>query len=449
VTNGQFTIREIVALAKRRKWILLLAPTVSLVLAVIVALVIPRKYESETSILVQRDDILNPLVSYTMAVVEASGDRLRTLDEVIYSRSTIEMLIDSLKLAPGELGVVGRELLIKEVRGSIRTGRRGADVFSVAYMDTEPLRTQRGASLLSNYVIETILRVENQRNEMAVVFFERKLEEYRLKYEESQREVIQSIRRTLPDGRSELQNLNAQLRGIEQQIQSTDQQIKTRQGSLEILRRFPSALGSTWGNGAIYDLLLRDLPYGQDLRSAFAEFESLSSKYTLSYPDVTRARQDVEEALARMETAVEKQLATMQGNRWDEEGRRTEILDRITASTEAENLPDPSEGNLNLFESIYDEMKIKLEQARMTRDLGLRGKDHSIVLDPPIVPISPSKPSRVMIVGGGLAMGILLGLVGAIVTEALDTTIRTPKDIEFYQKRVIAYLPDTRRWKER
>ncbi len=54
------------------------------------------KYESSTTILVQHDESLNPLISYAEAMSMASEDRLRTFSEIIYSRTTIQKLIDSL-----------------------------------------------------------------------------------------------------------------------------------------------------------------------------------------------------------------------------------------------------------------------------------------------------------------------------------------------------------------
>ena len=60
------------------------------------AFMMSNKYESFTTILVQRDEILNPLISYQMAIAMASEDRLRTFAEIINSHTTIKKLRDSL-----------------------------------------------------------------------------------------------------------------------------------------------------------------------------------------------------------------------------------------------------------------------------------------------------------------------------------------------------------------
>ena len=85
------------------------------VLCVIGAFILPNRYESSTTILVQRDEILNPLISYEIAVAMASDDRLRTFNEIIYSRTNIQRLIDSLGLDTGLKTEEQRQALVDAV----------------------------------------------------------------------------------------------------------------------------------------------------------------------------------------------------------------------------------------------------------------------------------------------------------------------------------------------
>jgi capsular polysaccharide biosynthesis protein len=49
-----------------------------------------------------------------------------------------------------------------------------------------------------------------------------------------------------------------------------------------------------------------------------------------------------------------------------------------------------------------------------------------------------------MLIPAGLGLGFLLGVLAAVLAELFDTTVRLPKDIEIYEKPVIALLPDAR-----
>jgi polysaccharide biosynthesis transport protein len=65
-----------------------------------------------------------------------------------------------------------------------------------------------------------------------------------------------------------------------------------------------------------------------------------------------------------------------------------------------------------------------------------------VIIDPARVPAKPTKPNRALIVGGGVGVGLLLGLVAAIAAELLDSTIRSPREIEVFRKPIIGLLPE-------
>jgi uncharacterized protein involved in exopolysaccharide biosynthesis len=440
--TAQFTIDEVQAILRRRRSLFLLPLILVVGACTIGAFLLPRKYESSTTILVQRDEVLNPLVSFTMAVSMASEDRLRSLHEIIYSQSTIELLIDTLGLNRGTLSDTEHDELVKEIRKNVTTERKGGESFTLAYLDTDPRRAQAAVSFLTHHFTTTRLAVENQRNEYAVQFYERKLEELRVKFEGSQHQVIATMRQRMNEMPMGDRVLHSRVEGADEEIGGLDYTLNTFQRALASLRSFPEGFGTEQGRRDLLDLQRPELPFGADLRSLCIKYEEYARRYTPKYPEVQKLEGQILELVQRMKIAVESEIARLQTRRWELEKKRTENIQGLQQTSVAEKQDQDKLSNYSIYQGLYDEMKIKLEQARTTRDLARKATDQFIVIDPPRVPTEPSKPNRPLIILGGLGLGLFLGVLSAGLGELTDTRIRTPYDVEVYSRPIIAYLPD-------
>jgi polysaccharide biosynthesis transport protein len=81
----------------------------------------------------------------------------------------------------------------------------------------------------------------------------------------------------------------------------------------------------------------------------------------------------------------------------------------------------------------YQELQRKQELTEQNGELLQRKAGEQLeVLDPPSLPTQPAKPNRWLIVGGGAAIGFILGLALAGVREAKDTSLKNLKDVRAY-----------------
>ncbi len=81
----------------------------------------------------------------------------------------------------------------------------------------------------------------------------------------------------------------------------------------------------------------------------------------------------------------------------------------------------------------FQEMLKKSEMTAQNSDLIQRKAGESLeVLDPPSLPVNPSNPNRVMIIGAGIAMAFVLGLAMAGIQEAKDSSLKNLKDVRAY-----------------
>ncbi len=408
------------------------------------AYLLPNKYESGVTVLVQRDEVLNPLVSYEMAVTMASDDQLKTFNEIIFSKTTIQMLIDSLGLTEGKhlFTEEDRQELIKKIRKNIQTERPGTTSFRITYLDTDPERAQQGALLLANYFIKTILQVANQRNELAVQFFESKLGELRQRFEESQKDLIASMQKSIEDQPSGNAVLNIQIEESEKNLGDIDARVKMYQQALDILERFPEAMKDEGGKTQLYALARMDIPYTYDLRPLLTKYEDYTRRYTASYPEVVKLKGQILDMLSLMRSAIESELAKLRSNRLEAEKQRTALVENLKKSSVTKQEGEAQRSDYDIYKKLYDDMQVKVEQARTSRDLGREGRNQFTIIDPPIVPTEAAKPNRPLIILGGSCLGIFVGFLTVGIAEILDTTIRSKRDVEVYQRPVIAFVPD-------
>lgn len=443
--SAQITLHEVIAVLKHRRRYFIMPAAIVTVLCTLGAFMLSNKYVSTTTILVQRDEILNPLISYQIAVAIASEDRLRTFNEIIYSRLTLRKLIDSLGFVQGQMSEEDEQAIIEIVERNIEIERRGSDSFRISYTDVDPARAKQAAETLSNLFIETILQVEGARNERAVTFFATKLEEIRQKFESSQKLVVTRLRSRIDYLPEESLQLYTQVENFQRQIDDIDVKEKGYQHALDVLKTFPGAIKTPGGKEALYDLQRAELPFAIEFRELMTKYDDYSRKYKPMYPDLIKMEDQILDILIRIQNAVVSELAKQQPKRGDLERRRAQLVDRLRESSVSQHVEQGNESDYEIYKKLYDELKIKLEQARTSRDLGTGGTNQFIIIDPALLPVKPSKPNRPQLIFAGLMIGLFFGIVTVILKEMLDTTIRTPRDVEVYQKPVIAFITDGRR----
>jgi uncharacterized protein involved in exopolysaccharide biosynthesis len=209
-----------------------------------------------------------------------------------------------------------------------------------------------------------------------------------------------------------------------------------------LLRSSPNDFRREDGKQPLFELERSELPYASELRTLVLQYDELTRRYKGEYPDVVRIEGQIVDLLRRMRIAAASELTRLNDQLSGFERRRASLIEELKKSSVSQQESQEKESSYDVKRRLYDDMKMKLEQARLAQEVGERGANQFVILDPPLVPLAPTKPNRMLIILAGFGLGLFLGILTGILVELLDTTVRVPSDIETFGKPIIAYLPD-------
>lgn len=425
--------------AKRRRFLLILSPILFVIAALLAIHFIEPKYQSTTTILVQKDETLNPLVLYEIAVHIATEDRIQSLNEIIYSRSTMEILIDSLKLDSEIESEADKQQLIANTQKNIGTKLEASDAFEISFFDTDPVRAKKGAELLTNHFINTKLLMESRRHEETVAFFSNKLAELETIVEDQRNQTVSITSNRMRNLPSNSDALQARLQNINGQLDTIEWQLLQEEEKLETVLSFQNETNVNKGIDHLYKLPLTDMQFGEELVLLLNEYNTLRQQFTESYPRLRSLAEQIKQVADRMPPTLTTNVQRLNSQKRDLNLQKQRVVGDMQQFFVATQRASSQQTDFSIYEGLQAEMKVKLEQAKMTRDIGMQAADQFIVLDAAIVPEKPVSPNKILILSIGLLLGLIMGVVASAVAEVMDTTLRDESDMPF-EKPIIAYI---------
>ena len=170
----------------QRRWIGLgVAWLVGMVAAVLI-LRMPDRYEASARIYVDTQSVLKPLMS-GLAVQPNVEQQIAILSRTLISRPNVEKLV---RMADLDLSAKTREEQEQLVDGLMRTlqiSRAGGDnLYTLAYRDTQPERAKRVVQSLVQIFVESSLGGKRKDSDTAKRFIEDQIKVYEKKLEEAE-----------------------------------------------------------------------------------------------------------------------------------------------------------------------------------------------------------------------------------------------------------------------
>jgi polysaccharide chain length determinant protein (PEP-CTERM system associated) len=437
--SGGFQMDDVFEIAERRKWWLAIATVFGLAAGFALYLVLPAKYESSTTILVEPQEVPENYVKSTVTLdVE---QRLNTLRERVTSFSNLNELIDQVgpeRLDPSQS--MTREALIGDVSRHIEVETKGgftkkANVFEISFTSYDAQVAADVAREIASLFITENLKARAQQAGATAEFLDRELDRLRNEVSEQEEKIRQfkeqrmgALPNELEANLRTLDRLNLELSTNINAQESAAQRISmlNRQLSGASVAAVPGGMGGP-APGSLAAMLL-------DARKQLLEAERI---YTAEHPNVKRWRAEVERleaealrggtgtgttrivdpATLALQREIDQATLDVTRLRRDEERLRASIA---SLQTRVENTPRMEQDLLTLtrdyenLQKTYQGLLAKKFEAALARNLEQAQKGERFkVLRPASVPSQPVWPDLMLLLPGGLAvaLAICLGLI--------------------------------------
>lgn len=462
----RFSLKYVLEILFRRKRTLILPTILVSAIASTAAMLMPKTYVSSTSILLGKDEVLNPLVRWQTAVQLSVTDYMLSFDKIVYSRTLLESLIDRLKLLGDDPEPLEVEAELGKLREAIFIGVSGADSFTIGAKWSDPVVAKEIAETTTELFIEKSLEGGRREATTAVDFIQAQLDLYQAQlaraetrlraYKEEHPERLPDrqlsylaqlggFKQKLVDVIMEIETLSLKVQLFEKRLSGEEEMVvqsatftnasplnvRAEQLAIEVAEKrarlrpgHPDLVEAEAKYGAVLVLLAEE----NDNREASETNEVRSPTYQEVVANLQTARVDLEAAI-QMKANYEELIAEL-------EVKAAEI-------PESEMALNALQREVIINQELFQQLREKVEHARVSQQVELASQQNRFnILDAAEVPLRHASPKVPLLIIGGVFGGIFLGLGLILLFEFLDQSVVREEEMVFtFDETILASVP--------
>jgi len=496
-------------LIAHRKWLVLAVFVLVSGATAIFTYFLPNVYTSETLILVDPQKVPENYVRST--VTGDIRNRLGVLSQQILSETRLQRIIDTFSLFGEERKKLAREEIIARMRRNITVdvvsdfgATQGLQAFRIGYSGPEPRKVAQVANELASLFIEENLKAREQQATGTTEFLSNQLEEARKTLEQQEARLRDYKLKHL----GEMPEQQASSLQIVAQWQS---QLQSEGEALTRAEQKRTAIQLSMGQAPAPVVDLDEIAAPRPTRSKESQktegpraaspieakktqLATLLTRYTENHPAVKKLETEIAEAEAKARTSNEIAPAAVSApvsassapaaasaaivpprpalvtnpvlktqldalnaeiaGHTDDIQRLRKLISSYQAKLQAIPVHEQELAELDrdyeMSKTHYSQLLDKQLSAETATQLEVRQKGERFSIVDPAQPAErPARPNRPLIDVGGALAGLGLGLVLALCTEFLGTSITAPEQIRECGIPVLEIIPTIRTSRDR
>jgi uncharacterized protein involved in exopolysaccharide biosynthesis len=341
----------------RRKWFFLAPAFFGLIGGIASAQLMAPMYESSTVIMIEEERIINPLIQ-NLAVSTSAAERMTGIRQILLGWNNLVELATKLDLVKDVSSQEEFEdIILNHLRDNITVVMPQDNVVRISYLSRSAKEAQTVVQALTDILIEKNIQSQTKQTDVAINFIKEQLGIYKRKIKESEisslNEQLKQLLLDSTENHPTVRELKGKIAAAEKELASNEFQIEDKNRTIDentrvILKNEIDRLVQTEPN------LLGGTPF-----AAETGVDASASLYKML------------------------------------------LLDKIGSARARD---------ISINENIYTMLLSKLETAKITQRLeaSKEGTRYTII-DPPLMPLSPIKPNKPMIILIGLMLGCGIG----------------------------------------
>jgi succinoglycan biosynthesis transport protein ExoP len=317
----------------------------------------------------------------------------------------------------------------------------------VSYRSTDPKLASDAVNAIAHSYLDHTYNIRHQSAVGLSRFMEKQLEELRAKMESSS-SALARFERDLnvinPEDKTNI--ISARLLQINQEYTSAQANRVSKEAAWRSVEGGSIAAAQVSSQGET----MRKLE--ERWSEARQKLSEIQSHYGENHPEHRRSFAQV--------TELERQLSLLKSSiqqgvnvEYTQALNREMMLERQVrdAKTELDQLNSRSFDYLNLRREAEADKKLYEELVRKIKEAGINASFQNSAIriaDLARTPLEPVSPNLLMNTGLALVLSLLLALVGVLISDALDNTLRDPEQVKnSLGVEVLGTLPEVKTWR--
>lgn len=426
-------------------------------LGLAVGVILPKKYASHTTIVVEDSNIIRPLME-GRAVPTAVADRAALAKEVAFSNKVMHEILRVGGWMDSHPSPVEQDKLIEQIKNRTQVDT-SEKLIQIEYSDSDPHRAYAVTKSLGDQVISESLANKERESREAFMFIDAQVNAYHDKLKQSEAR-LEAYRSANPDARPGVETeVNGRIADLRHQVDVADM-------DLQNARSKEAAIKTELGNESEVNAV--QTREGQ-IRAQMADLMNQRSKllltYTDQYPDVVRINHQLDDLQGQLKSAeASRKVASTQGGSNLETTSTInplygELRSKLAAArsesasvaarrgTAEQLLGDVMTQNRGIAAAasalaeltrdyevnrdLYQDLLKRRENARLSMNLdeGHRGMSFRIQ-EPALVPVRASGLRLVHVAIASLLIAVSLPIALLLGMVKFDKKLRSPEQVE-------------------